>query len=263
MLDQTPQVNSFSRLFNKNSNKCLICLFFGIICCISFTEKNPMPTLTPKQEEILSAIRLHIRNTGQSPTIREIGQSVGLKSSCSVQKQIETLERLGQIHRSNFKYRSIEIVGENKPLATISEMLQIPVMGQVVGGNPKEVFQDPDPELISLPISLLPRVDQIRQNNSCEEQRFFDAPLFAMRVQGHSMVDAGIDDGDLVIARQQSTAENGDIVIAAVEDYDATVKKYYRDAGRIRLQPANDLFEPIYSEYVQIIGKVALAIKQF
>jgi repressor LexA len=77
------------------------------------------------------------------------------------------------------------------------------------------------------------------------------------------MVDAGIDDGDLVIARRQSSAENGEIVIALVEDNDATVKKYYREAGRIRLQPANDAFEPIYSDHVQILGKVALAIKQF
>jgi len=222
-----------------------------------------METLTTKQQEILHAIRSHINNTGQSPTVREIGQAVNLRSSCSVQKQIETLERAGKIRRSNFKYRSIEVVGDENRQKPTDNNLLIPLLGRVAGGSPIEAMQDLDPELISLPLSLLPRVDQIRQTNSCEEQKFFEAPLFGLRVVGKSMIDVGIDDGDLVIAKRQSTAQNGEIVIALVDDDDATVKKYYREDGRIRLQPANELYSPIYSENVQVLGKVTLAIKQF
>jgi repressor LexA len=223
-----------------------------------------MDSLSPKQLEILRAIRFSIKNTGQSPTIREIGQAVNLRSSCSVQKQIESLERAGIVKRSTFKYRSIEIVGEEKQAAQPEENhVDIPLLGRVAGGAPLEAIQDSDPELISLPLSLLPRIDRIRQSKSCESFNFFDAPLFGLRVVGKSMIDAGIDDGDIVIAKNQSSAENGEIVIAIVEDNEATVKKYYRENGSVRLQPANDLFEPIYSEHVRILGKVALSIKQF
>ncbi len=222
-----------------------------------------MQNLTTKQEAILSAIRQHIRNTGQSPTVREIGQAVNLKSSCSVQKQIESLERAGRLRRSSFKYRSIEIIGEHSQQSHIIDTLVIPLLGRVAGGNPIEALQESDPELISLPTSLLPRVDQNRQKKSCDEQNFSKVELFGLRVVGRSMIDVGIDDGDLVIARQQSSAQNGDIVVALVEDNEATVKKYYREADRIRLQPANDAFLPIYSRDVRILGKVALSIKQF
>jgi repressor LexA len=224
-----------------------------------------MDTLTVKQQQILDAIRSHIKSTGQSPTVREIGTAVKLRSSCSVQKQIEALERAGMIRRSSLKYRSIEVVGDERgPVQSFSENnILIPLLGRIAGGPQIEAIQDIEPELISLPLSLLPRVDQNRQQICCEQQTFFETPLFGLRVVGRSMVDAGIDDGDLVIARRQSSAENGEIVIALVEDNDATVKKYYREAGRIRLQPANDAFEPIYSDHVQILGKVALAIKQF
>jgi repressor LexA len=227
-------------------------------------EVLSIETLTAKQQEIIRAIRSHIKNTGQSPTVREIGTAVSLRSSCSVQKQIEALERHGIIRRSSFKYRSIEIVGEEKPASLSSDNnVLVPLLGRVAGGSPLEALQDVDPEIISLPSSLLPRADRIRQPISENGQSFFDSLLFGLRVVGRSMVDVGIDDGDLVIARRQSSAENGDIVVAIVEENDATVKKYYRENGHIRLQPANDAYEPIISQYVQVIGKVALSIKQF
>jgi repressor LexA len=227
------------------------------------TEHSSMEQLTAKQQQILQAIRTHLNNTGQSPTIREIGLAVNLRSSCSVQKQIEALERFGKISRNAFKYRSIEIVGDVKRSLPSDDNLLIPLLGRISGGYGIEAIQEIDPELISLPTSLLPRIDQNRQLSSCEEQKYFEAPLFGLRVIGKSMIDAGIDDGDLVIARRQSSANNGEIVVALIEDNDATVKKYYVEDGRIRLQPANNAFEPIYSSNVRILGKVALSIKQF
>jgi repressor LexA len=222
-----------------------------------------METLTDKQQEIIRAIRTHINDTGHSPTVREIGLAVHLRSSCSVQKQIETLERLGKIRRSSFKYRSIEVVGDESRRSHSAETIHVPLLGTVVGGHPKEVDPDSEPDLVSLPTSLLPRTDQIRQSVACDEKKYFDVPLFAMRVEGKSMIDAGIDEGDLIVVRSQPSAENGNIVVARTEDFQWTVKKYYREEGRFRLQPANDAYEPIYTEHLQILGKVVMAIKQF
>jgi repressor LexA len=222
-----------------------------------------MQTITPKQQQILSAIRAHIRATGQSPTIREIGTAVSLRSSCSVQKQVEALETAGKICRTNFKYRSIEIVGDAPPRPIDHSNSPIPIMGRAAGGSPLEAMQDLDPEIISIPSSLLIRFDENRQQIACDEQKYFEAPLFGLRVVGRSMIDVGIDDGDLVVVKRQSTASNGEIVVAIVDNESATVKKFYREDNCIRLEPANEAFSPIYSENVQVLGKVTLAIKQF
>jgi repressor LexA len=222
-----------------------------------------METLTDKQTEILEAIRALIKLNGQSPTVREIGARVRLRSSCSVQKQIEALERAGKIKRSNFKYRSIEIVGEERTVREQASVCSIPILGLIAGGSAIEAMEDPDPELLTLPTSLLQRFDEIRQQEACDSGNYFQGPLFALKVVGDSMIEAGIDNGDLIVAKKQSTAENGEIVVAMVEDYRATVKKFYRENGRIRLQPANSSYEPIYPESLQILGKVALSIKRY
>ena len=220
-----------------------------------------MSSLTVKQTEVLDAIRRHISLTGQSPTVREIGHAVNLRSSCSVQKHLDSLERLGQIRRSSFKYRSIELT-DDQSLNAAASML-VPLLGQVAGGAPITAHQAEDPELLPLPEMLLPRADRRDQAEACAARNYNAAPFFALTVRGDSMMGAGIGDGDVVVARRQQAAENGDIVIALVGGEEATVKRFYREAGAVRLQPENPAFEPLITRDVQVLGKVALAIKRF
>jgi repressor LexA len=220
-----------------------------------------MQSLTPRQAEVLDAIRRHIALTGQSPTVREVGKEVHLRSSCSVQKHLDALERLGKIRRSSFKYRSIELVDGH--LMNTGGSVLIPLLGQVAGGAPMTAHQAEDPELLPLPEILLPRCDRRVQAEACATRSYESAPFFALTVKGDSMEGAGIADGDLVVARRQRVADNGDIVIAMVGLEEATVKRFFRQGEAIRLEPENPRFEPLISRDVQIVGKVALAIKRF
>jgi len=207
-----------------------------------------MESLTDKQREILQVIRANIEKKGYSPTVREIGAAVNLSSSCSVKKHLDTLEAKGRIKRDRYR-REIELCEDGEPV-TLGRSICVPLLGRVAGGAPILAEQDSSPEMLPLPLSLLPK--------GAESTR----DLFALEVYGDSMKDAGIADGDIVVARKQATARNGEIVIALIDD-EATVKTYYREEKRIRLQPENADFEPIYSVDVSILGKVTLAIKRF
>ena len=220
-----------------------------------------MQSLTPRQAEVLDAIRRHIALTGQSPTVREIGKEVKLRSSCSVQKHLDALERIGKIRRSEFKYRSIQLVDSH--LMNTGASVLIPLLGQVAGGAPMMAHQHEDPELLPLPEILLPRCDRHAQADACATRSYDSAPFFALTVKGDSMQGAGIANGDLVVARRQSGAENGDIVIALIGADEATVKRFFHEGDAIRLQPENPKFEPLITRDAQIVGKVALAIKRF
>ncbi len=226
-----------------------------------------MPLLTDKQSEVLEAIRRHISLTGHSPTVREIGQAVQLSSSCSVQKHLDTLVRLGKIRRSQFKYRSIELA-DNSDAPTSSDAagmssLMIPLLGTVAGGVPISVEPEIDPELLALPASLLPRCDRRIQADACALRNYTEAPFFAVTVRGDSMIGAGIADGDIVVASRQQSARNGDIVIAMVGEGEATVKRFYKEPNAIRLEPENPSFEPLITRDAKVMGKVALSIKRF
>lgn len=220
-----------------------------------------MQSLTEKQEQVLEAIRRHVMLTGQSPTVREIGHAVNLRSSCSVQKHLDNLEHAGKIRRSSFKYRSIELTDA---CATAADAyLSVPLLGVVAGGTPLTAHQEVDPEMLSLPSSLLPRVERRAQADACATRNFGTVPLFALTVKGDSMINAGIADGDIIVARRQAAASNGDIVIALVDEQDATVKRYYREGAAVRLQPENPAFKPLITRSCRVLGKVALAIKRF
>lgn len=234
--------------------------------------------MTPKQQEVLSAIRDHILATGQSPTVREIGKAVGLSSSCSVQKHLETLERHGKIRRSTFKYRSIELAGEEIPSLykkpspappavpvelTAASTVFVPLMGRAAGGNPISAIPEVEPEFLPIPASLLARGEADHQMAAVSSGSYSEGPLFALTVKGDSMEGAGIGNGDLVIARRQQTARDGDIVVALVEEEEATVKRFFRDGAAVRLEPENPAYSPILTSNVQILGKVALSIKRF
>lgn len=223
-----------------------------------------MPQITDKQTQVLTAIRRYIAMTGQAPTVREIGAEVGLSSSCSVQKHLEALERLGKIRRSNFKYRSIELVDDHGVghLPT-AQTLMVPLFGKVAGGIPMTAVQDLTPDMLPLPASFVGRGERDQQAMAVSSGEFHEAPYFALEVNGDSMIDDGIADGDLVIAHRQRTARDGDIVIALVDKEEATCKRYFREGNAVRLQPANERFSPLVTADVEVLGRVTLAIKRF
>lgn len=192
--------------------------------------------ISAKQSEILEYIKEQILAKGYPPAVREICAAVNLKSTSSVHSHLETLEKNGYIRRDPTKPRAIEIVDDNFNL-TRKEMRNIPIVGTVAAGQP--IFAE---ENISGYFPLL--ADELPSGD-----------LFILNVRGESMINIGIYDGDKVIVRQSPTAKNGDVVVALVED-SATVKTYYKEDGRYRLQPENDTMEPIYVDEVIILGTV-------
>jgi len=208
-----------------------------------------MHTLSDKQRLILSVIRKSIEQRGQAPTVREIGAQVGLSSSCTVKKHLDTLETKGFLKRDRYK-RAIDLMESGAPVS-LGRSVCVPLIGRVAGGAPLLAEQNVVPEMLPLPMALLRRGDHSGQN------------LFALEVYGNSMQGAGIGDGDIVIARKAQTAEDGDIVVALLGE-EATVKTFHRESGgMVRLQPENPDFEPIYSNDVSILGTVTMAIKRF
>lgn len=192
--------------------------------------------ISAKQSEILEYIKSHILEKGYPPAVREICAAVHLKSTSSVHSHLETLEKNGYIRRDPTKPRAIEIVDEDFNLQR-REMRNIPLLGNVAAGQP--LFAEQNIE------SYFPMLaDDLPSGN-----------LFMLNVRGESMINAGIYDGDRIIVQQTTTAKDGDIVVALVED-SATVKTYYKEEGRYRLQPENDSMEPIYVNEVLILGKV-------
>lgn len=192
--------------------------------------------ISAKQSEILEYIKEEILSKGYPPAVREICNAVHLKSTSSVHSHLETLEKNGYIRRDPTKPRAIEIVDDNFNI-TRKEMRNITIIGDVAAGQP--IFAEQN---ISGYFPIL--ADELPSGN-----------LFMLNVRGESMINIGIHDGDKVIVREASTAKNGDIVVALVDD-SATVKTYYKEDGRYRLQPENDTMDPIYVDHVQILGIV-------
>lgn len=192
--------------------------------------------ISAKQSEILEYIKEQIPSKGYPPAVREICQAVHLKSTSSVHSHLETLEKNGYIRRDPTKPRAIEIVDDSFNL-TRKEMRNIPIIGTVAAGQP--IFAEQN---ISGYFPLL--ADELPAGD-----------LFILNVRGESMINIGIYEGDKVIVQQTPTARNGDIVVALIDD-SATVKTYYKEGERFRLQPENDTMEPIYADHVVILGVV-------
>lgn len=192
--------------------------------------------ISAKQSEILEYIKDQILTKGYPPAVREICSAVNLKSTSSVHSHLETLEKNGYIRRDPTKPRAIEIVDDSFNV-TRKEIRNIPIVGTVAAGQP--IFAEQN---ISGYFPLL--ADELPSGD-----------LFILNVRGDSMINIGIFDGDKVIVRQSPEAKNGDIVVALVED-SATVKTYYKEEGRYRLQPENDTMDPIYVNEVIILGIV-------
>ena len=186
-----------------------------------------MRELTTKESAVFDLIRRSIEK-GVIPSVREIGAELGIKSTSSVHRYLTSLEEKGYIERGDGLNRSIRLPG--------SQVSHIPVLGVVTAGQPILAVESVEEYI---PVQL--------RGNSKE--------LFALRVRGESMIKAGILDGDLIIARRTPTAENGENVVALIDD-EATVKRFYKENGGFRLQPENDTMEPIYTDHLMILGRV-------
>lgn len=192
--------------------------------------------ISAKQSEILEYIKDEILRKGYPPAVREICAAVNLKSTSSVHSHLETLEKNGYIRRDPTKPRAIEIIDDEFNLSR-REIRNIPMLGHVAAGQP--LFAEQNIQ------SYFPMLSDHLPSGD----------LFMLDVRGESMINIGIYDGDKIIVQQTATAQNGDVVVALVED-SATVKTYYKENGRYRLQPENDTMEPIYVDNVIILGKV-------
>lgn len=187
------------------------------------------------QQRILDFIKSEIQQKGYPPSVREIANAVGLKSTSTVHGHLQRLEKRGLLHRDAMKPRAMEVVGD--PNFVRSGTTAVPVIGRVTAGLPilaEENLED----YVSLPDVMLG-----------------DGEHFILLVRGDSMIEAGILDGDYIIVRRQQEANNGDIVVAMIDD-SATVKRFYKENGHFRLQPENSTMEPIYADEVSVLGKV-------
>jgi repressor LexA len=208
--------------------------------------------LSQRQKEILDFVNTHVDANGYPPTVREIGQAVGLTSPSTVHAHLAKLEGLGLIRRDATKPRALEVieggrsrrapVAEAPPVAPVGATV-LPLVGQVAAGSPV-VAEDQVEEYLPLPDQFCRDAD------------------FVLAVRGDSMINAGILDGDYVVVRRQSDARNGEIVVALVGDEDATVKRFFREGGRVRLQPENDALEPTYPEQIAILGSVQAVFRR-
>lgn len=193
--------------------------------------------ITKKQSEILEYIKSEILNRGFPPAVREICEAVNLKSTSSVHSHLETLEKNGYIRRDPTKPRAIEIIDDNFNLVR-REVVNVPIVGRVAAGEPILAVENIE-SYFPIPAEFMPNVQ-----------------TFMLTVQGESMINAGIFDGDQILVQEQSVANNGDMVVALVED-SATVKTFYKEDGYYRLQPENDNMDPIIVRgELQILGKV-------
>lgn len=198
-----------------------------------------MTKLSKRQQDILDFIKSEVRQKGYPPSVREIGEAVGLASSSTVHGHLARLESKGLIRRDPTKPRAIEILDNERSNIPHPNVINVPIVGKVTAGQPITAIENVE-EFFPLPENLA----------TSDEQ------LFMLEIMGESMIEAGILDGDYVIVRQQTSANNGDIVVAMTEEDEATVKRFFKEADFFRLQPENSTMEPIILKNVSILGKV-------
>lgn len=197
-----------------------------------------MEQLTDKQEKILTVIKKFIAENGYAPTIRELCNLCGLSSTATMFVHLKNLTNKGYIKQTENKFRTIELNVPNEYSKNNDSVVEVPLLGKVAAGNPIEAIENPD-NYFSLPKELIP------QNNE----------VFTLEVNGESMINVGIFDGDIVIVKKQNVANNGEIVVALTEENEVTLKRFYKEKDHIRLQPENDFLDPIILPNVKILGK--------
>lgn len=210
-------------------------------------EKNDKE-LSQNELNILNYIRKQVKELGYPPSVRELCKGVGLKSTSSVHLYLSRLAEKGYIKKGTLKTRALQITGESVSDVKDPDMLEIPLVGQVAAGLPILAEENIE-EYVKLPTSM------VKQNTKSEG-------TYMLKVKGDSMIEAGIYSGDYIIVSKCQTAENGQIIVALI-DNEATVKTFYKEKDHIRLQPENKTMEPIIVKDVQIIGKVVGLIRRF
>lgn len=197
-----------------------------------------MEKLTDKQTKILNCIKKFIAEKGYAPTIRELCKLCNLSSTATMFVHLKNLSTKGYITQTESKFRTIELNVPNEFDKNQDSIVSIPLLGKVAAGNPIEAIENPD-EYFSLPKELVPKNNEV----------------FALKVSGESMINAGIFDGDIVIVQREKNANNGEIVVAMTDENEVTLKRFYKEKNYIRLQPENDTMDPIILNNVSILGK--------
>lgn len=201
-----------------------------------------MKDLTPRQREVLDIIERTVRSKGYPPSMREITAELHLASAAGIHKHIKALVRKGYLSKADYLSRSLRVVREGAPADAGPELVELPLVGLVAAGQPIEAIEQRQ-ETLTVPAALLGSAS---------------AAHFALRVRGDSMVEESILDGDYVIVESRATARNGEVVVALLHGQEATLKRFFREDGRVRLQPANATMAPIVvpGEAVQVQGVV-------
>ena len=202
--------------------------------------------ITKRQKDVLDYIKKYVATHGYPPAIREICKGVDLSSPATVFVHLKNLEQLGLIKTTSNKFRTIEVLGTNEYLETNEDVVKVPLLGKITAGSPITAIEQPN-EFFDIPASLIPAT----------------ATVFTLHVSGESMINAGIYDGDYVIVQKQNNAKNGDIVVAMTKENEATIKRFYKENGHIRLQPENDTMEPIILDNCVILGKAIGLYRKF
>ena len=197
-----------------------------------------MEKLTNKQEIILTNIKKFMAEKGYAPTIRELCKICNLNSTATMFVHLKNLTKKGYINQTESKFRTIELNVPNEYAIKDEEVVSVPLLGKVAAGTPIEAIENPN-EYFSLPKEFVPKNHEV----------------FTLEVNGESMINVGIFDGDIVIVKKQSNANNGEIVVAMTDENEVTLKRFYKEDGYIRLQPENDFLEPIILNNVTILGK--------
>lgn len=205
------------------------------------TDRKPRGDM---QARILAYIEQEIRTRGYAPSVREIGEAVGLKSTSTVHGHLTRMEKKGLLHRDAMKPRAIGLSAAFSPFDENASLREIPVVGRVAAGTP------------------ILAEENIEETMTLPEEMVGSGELFILRVRGESMIQAGIMNDDYIVVHRQMNANNGEIVVAMIDD-EATVKRFYKENGHIRLQPENDAMEPIIVPEVMILGKVVSLIRKF
>ncbi len=197
-----------------------------------------MEKLTKRQADTLTYVKEYMVSHGYPPTVREIASAINVSSPATVQSHLQGLADKGYIKKGSNKNRTIELMVENELIPKNEEIVSVPLLGKITAGSPIEAIENPN-EFFSLPAYLIP-------NNK---------EVFTLTVNGESMINAGIHDGDIIIVERRNTAKNGEIVVAMTEDNEVTLKTFYKEKTHFRLQPENDTMEPIILDNVFILGK--------
>ena len=205
-----------------------------------------MEKLTNRQNDILEVIKKFIAKNGFTPTVREIGTTLNLSSPATAHFHLNKLEEKGYIKRNKTKNRAIELLVPNEYLNNDDNVINVALLGMITAGNPIEAIEKPD-EYLALPANIV---------NSKKE-------VFALKVEGSSMINKGILSGDIVLIERQNNANNGDVIAAMTEENEVTLKSFYKEKDHIRLQPENDTMEPIILENITVLGKAIGLYRRF